>query len=176
MMNSTSTPNDDSTTASPHKKIMVAQLEQFSQWQWLPHDLWKEILAYVQYEYNQHYHAFFKPTYARVNKQFNQYANFLMSFPTEKNYQLMVHCLIGKEGVERLMSVAFPTSKNNYQALFSHISLKMAKTVPDISFEPFEAICNEKENFIQGYDDWSDEFTCHSPSGQLSEIKREGAI
>lgn len=173
MMNPTSTTNDDSITASPHKKVMVAQVEQFAQWQWLPHDLWKKILAYVQYEYNQHHHAFFKPAYARVNKQFNQYANFLMSFPTEKNYQLMVHCLIGKEGVEHLIGVAFPTSKNSYQALFNHISLEVAKIVPDISFEPFEAICNEKENFIQSYDDWSDVLTCLSPSGQESEIKRE---
>ncbi|WED43942.1 hypothetical protein [Legionella cardiaca] len=118
----------------------------------LPTEVWLQILGYVHHQHNLNYHQFFKPTYARVSKLFNACANTLSKLPSEKSYQLMAYCLIGKVMVQKLIEdFKFPR-ENQYQLLFNHICVEVAKISRHHSFNDLEKFTNNIINYCKETD------------------------
>lgn len=159
-----------------HKKIKIEHFEEPNDLStWLPAELWIKILGYVHHEHNQTHHNFFKPAFARVNSYFNRYANDLVKLPSERNYQLMVYCLVGKITAKRLIRELQISHENPYQKLFSHICLKVARIAEQTSFKTLEEISSVEE-VIDDYNESKGEFSCQITPNHQQLCKREDLL
>lgn len=149
-------PHDDDTGEQPGKKAKIGQNkveEQNDPSVMLPTEVWAQILSYVHYDHNQNRPFFFKPSYARVNKLFNAFADY-WSNREEKSYRLMTYCLVGKKATENLIKELNCSPDTQYKNSFYYIFSAVFQLFKQNNFDQIE----ERLLAFKDYDVEDEEF------------------